>query len=195
MYEKQKTEETFAPVINHRRGDNLERRNLDKFLKDQNNFSKKIKKKREEILNEKIENNKKTNIGKPQVDKNSEELAKKLNNTEQPAYLRLYNKRTLEQDKKAEKEKLYKERKKEEEQKRKEIADLTAKKEELTQMLQNLEKDVESYNIYKKFIDQVNAKYSNDNTNQNDLYDNLKEKFEQLMNHEIEIQKIYRRTK
>ena len=121
MYEKQKTEETFAPVINHRRGDNLERRNLDKFLKDQNNFSKKIKKKREEILNEKIENNKKTNIGKPQVDKNSEELAKKLNNTEQPAYLRLYNKRTLEQDKKAEKEKLYKERKKEEEQKRKEI--------------------------------------------------------------------------
>ena len=56
-------------------------------------------------------------------------------------------------------------------------------------MLQNLEKDVESYNIYKKFIEQVNAKYSNDTTNQNDLYDNLKEKFEQLMNHEMEIQK------
>ena len=121
MYEKQKTEETFAPVINHRRGDNLERRNLNKFLKDQNNFTKKIKKKREEILNEKLENNKKTNIGKPKVDKNSEELAKKLNNTEQPAYLRLYNKRTLEEEKKAEKEKLYKERKKEEAQKRKEL--------------------------------------------------------------------------
>ena len=121
MYEKQKTEETFAPVINHRRGDNLERRNLNTFLKDQNNFTKKIKKKREEILNEKLENNKKTNIGKPKVDKNSEELAKKLNNTEQPAYLRLYNKRTLEEEKKAEKEKLYKERKKEEEQKRKEL--------------------------------------------------------------------------
>ena len=121
MYEKQKTEETFAPVINHRRGDNLERRNLNTFLKDQNNFTKKIKKKREEILNEKLENNKKTNIGKPKVDKNSEELAKKLNNTEQPAYLRLYNKRTLEEEKKAEKEKLYKERKKEEAQKRKEL--------------------------------------------------------------------------
>ena len=79
--------------------------------------------------------------------------------------------------------------KQEQEKHKKEIADLTAKKEELTQMLQNLEKDVESYNIYKKFIEQVNAKYSNDTTNQNDLYDNLKEKFEQLMNHEIEIQK------
>ena len=44
-------------------------------------------------------------------------------------------------------------------------------------MLQNLEKDVESYSIYKKFIEQVNSKYSNDTTNQNVLYDNLKEKF------------------
>ena len=70
-----------------------------------------------------------------------------------------------------------------------EIKKLEADKERLTQMLSNLEKDVESYNIYKKFIDQVNAKYSNDTTNQNDLYDNLKEKFEQLMNHELEIQK------
>ena len=32
----------------------------------------------------------------------------------------------------------------------------------------------------------MNQKYSNDNTSQND---NLKEKFEQLMNHEIKIQK------
>ena len=79
--------------------------------------------------------------------------------------------------------------KQEQEKHKKEINDLIAKKEELTQMLQNLEKDVESYNIYKKFIEQVNAKYSNDTTNQNDVYDNLKEKFEQLMNHEIEIQK------
>ena len=70
-----------------------------------------------------------------------------------------------------------------------EIKKLEADKERLTKILLNLEKDVESYNIYKKFIDQVNQKYSNDNTSQNDLYDNLKEKFEQLMNHEIEIQK------
>ena len=119
MYEKQKNEETFAPMINHRKGDNVEKRNLNKFLKDQNNFTKKIAKKREEILNEKTEISKKNNSGKPQVDKNSEELAKKINNTEQPAYLRLYNKRTLENEKREEREKLLEEKKKEESQKRK----------------------------------------------------------------------------
>ena len=120
MYEKQKTNETFTPVINHRKGDNFERRNLNKFLRDQNNFSKKVQKKREEILQETKDKIDKINMHKPQVDKNSEELAKKLNNTEQPAYLRLYNKRTLDKEKIEEKEKLRRERKKEEEQKRKE---------------------------------------------------------------------------
>ncbi len=120
MYEQQKYEETFAPVINHRRGENKERRNLNTFLNDQNNFSKKVKKKREDLLNAKEQINNKENIGKPKVDKNSEELAKKLNSTEEPAYLRLYNKRTLEKEKRAEKEKLRKERKKEEAMKRKE---------------------------------------------------------------------------
>ena len=70
-----------------------------------------------------------------------------------------------------------------------EIKKLEQDKERLTQMLSNLQKDVDSYNIYKKFIEEVNKKYSNETTNQNDLYDTLKEKFEQLMNHEIEIQK------
>ena len=120
IYEKQKNEETFAPVINHKKGEIIERRNLNKFLRDQKNFTNRIKKKREEIINEKNEKTRQTYSGKPQVDKNSEELAKKLNNTEQPAYLRLYNKRTLESEKKAEKEKLYKERKLKEAQKRKE---------------------------------------------------------------------------
>ena len=120
MYEKQKNEETFAPVINHRKGDTFERRNLNKFLKDQKNFSKRIAKRREEILNEKTEKTNKNNIGKPKVDKNSEEIAKKINNTEQPAYLRLYNKRIIENEKREENEKLYRERKKKEEQKRKE---------------------------------------------------------------------------
>ena len=46
MYEHQKKEETFTPAINHRRGDNSERRNLDQFLNDQNNFSKKVQKKK-----------------------------------------------------------------------------------------------------------------------------------------------------
>ena len=120
MYEKQKTNETFTPVINHRKGDTFERRNLNKFLRDQKNFTKKVEKKKEEMINQKKEKIDKINMGKPQVDKNSEELAKKLNNTEEPAYLRLYNKRTLEKEKNEEKEKLRKERKKEEEQKRKE---------------------------------------------------------------------------
>jgi len=120
MYEQQKNEETFTPVINHRKGDNRERRNLNTFLNDQNDFSKRVKKKREDLLNEKEIKSNKENLGKPKVDKNSEELAKKLNNTEEPAYLRLYNKRTLEKEKIAEKEKLRKERKKEEAMKRKE---------------------------------------------------------------------------
>ena len=120
MYDKQKNEETFTPVINHRKGDNRERRNLNTFLNDQNDFSKRVKKKREDLLNEKEIKSNKENLGKPKVDKNSEELAKKLNNTEEPAYLRLYNKRTLEKEKIAEKEKLRKERKKEEAMKRKE---------------------------------------------------------------------------
>ena len=120
IYEKQKNDETFTPVINHKKGEIIERRNLNKFLRDQKNFTNRIKKKREEIINEKNEKTRLTYSGKPQVDKNSEELAKKLNNTEQPVYLRLYNKRTLESEKKAEKEKLYKERKLKEAQKRKE---------------------------------------------------------------------------
>ena len=120
IYEKQKNDETFTPVINHRKGEIIERRNLNRFLRDQKNFTNKVQKKREEIINEKKEKTRQTYSGKPQVDKNSEELAKKLNNTEQPAYLRLYNKRTLESEKKAEKEKLYKERKLKEAQKRKE---------------------------------------------------------------------------
>ena len=120
MYEQQKNEETFTPVINHRKGENRERRNLNTFLTDQYNFSNKIKKKREDLLIQKEEKKNKENIGKPRVDKNSEELAKKLNNTEEPAYLRLYNKRTLEKEKIAEKEKLIQKRKKEEANKRKE---------------------------------------------------------------------------
>ncbi|MCQ2820041.1 MAG: hypothetical protein MJ252_22470 [archaeon] len=68
-----------------------------------------------------------------------------------------------------------------------EIKSLEEEKKRLQDTLTKLQSDVESYKIYKDFIDQVNAKYSNDNTNQNDLYDNLKEKFEQLMKNENDI--------
>ena len=120
MYEQQKNEETFTPVINHRRGENKERRNLNKFLKDQNNFSEKIKKKREDLINKKEEKKNLENVGKPKVDKNSEELAKKINNTDEPAYLRLFKKKALEKERIAERKKLIDERKKEEANKRKE---------------------------------------------------------------------------
>ena len=119
MYEQQKNQETFTPVINHRRGDNGERRNLNQFLNDQKNFSEKVQKKREDILNKNEEERNKENVGKPKVDKNSEELAKKLNcGGEEPTYLRLYKKRTVEKEKIAEKERLLKKHKTEEAKKR-----------------------------------------------------------------------------
>ena len=127
IYEQKKAEETFAPVINHRKGENSERRTLNKFLKDQNNFTKKVIKKREDLKTEKETKNNTECVGKPKVDKNSEELAKKLKNKEEPAYLRLYNKRTLKQEKIAEKEKQRKEKKKEEEMKLKEKLNETKK--------------------------------------------------------------------
>ena len=81
--------------------------------------------------------------------------------------------------------------KKEQEDHRFEIQKLEADKKKLTSILEKLEKDVESYKIYKTFIDQVNAKRASENKNstQNDLYDELKEKFEQLMERESEIRK------
>ena len=120
IYEHQKIEETFTPVINHRKGENKERRNLNKFLDDQKNFSQKVKQKRENLINQKEEKSNKEIVGKPKVDKNSEELAKKLNNTEKPAYKRLYEKRKLKEEKIAETEKMIKQKRTEEANKRKE---------------------------------------------------------------------------
>ena len=120
MYERQKCEETFSPVINHLKREKYKRRNLNAFLKDQRNFSYKLKRKKEELFNQYEEKTNRENSGKPKVDKNSEELAKKLNNNNEPAYLRLYNKRTFEKEKIAELEKIRIERKKEEAKKRKE---------------------------------------------------------------------------
>ena len=49
IYEHQKIEETFTPVINHRKGENKERRNLNKFLDDQKNFSQKCETKKRKL--------------------------------------------------------------------------------------------------------------------------------------------------
>ena len=120
IYEWEKEDETFTPVINHRKGENKERRSLKKFLKDQTNFTNRIKKKIEAKLAENELKKEKEIIGIPQVNKISEELAMKLNNNEKKAYLRLYNQRNLKKQIIADKEKLRDKKEKEEENKRKE---------------------------------------------------------------------------
>ena len=92
MYEEQKSQETFSPLINHRKKDG-NRRNLNSFLKDQNDFQKKVELKKQNLILQNESDNKNKNIGRPQVDKISEELVKKMSNGDEPAYMRLYNKR------------------------------------------------------------------------------------------------------
>ena len=92
MYQKQKLEETFSPSINHRKKDGG-RRNLTKFIKLQKEFQKKVQEKCQKINSKKESEIKQLNKGKPKLDKNSEKIAKK-NSGNQPAYLRLYNRRT-----------------------------------------------------------------------------------------------------
>ena len=92
IYQKQKLEETFSPSINHRKKDGG-RRNLTKFIKLQKEFQKKVQEKCQKINSKKESEIKQLNKGKPKLDKNSEKIAKK-NSGNQPAYLRLYNRRT-----------------------------------------------------------------------------------------------------
>ena len=92
MYEEQKSQETFSPIINHRKKDG-NRRNLNSFLKDQNDFQKKVELKKQTLLLQNESDNKMLNIGRPKVNKISEEIVKKMSNGDEPAYMRLYNKR------------------------------------------------------------------------------------------------------
>ena len=93
IYIKQKSQETFAPMINHRKKDGS-KRDLNTFLKSQNDFQKKVEKKKLEILQKNESEIKELNKYKPQLTKNTEELIKKKYGTErtEPIYLRLYNK-------------------------------------------------------------------------------------------------------
>ena len=92
MYQKQKLEATFSPTINHRKKDGG-RRSLTSFIKFQNEFQKKVKKKCQNIYLKNESEIKELNKGKPKLDKNSEKIAKK-NSGNEPAYMRLYNRRT-----------------------------------------------------------------------------------------------------
>ena len=92
MYKSQKVQETFAPKINHRKKDGT-KRDLNSFLESQAKFLKDVEGKKQ-IIQLKNENAiKELNSGKPKLNKNSEKLAEKVVNTG-PAYMRLYNKRT-----------------------------------------------------------------------------------------------------
>ena len=79
MYEEQKSQETFSPIINHRKKDG-NRRNLNSFLKDQNDFQKKVELKKQNLILQNESDNKMLNIGRPKVNKISEEIVKKMSN-------------------------------------------------------------------------------------------------------------------
>ena len=103
MYEEQKLEETFSPIINRRKNDG-NRRNLNIFLKDQNNFQKKVERKKKNILLRSESEKQSLYIGHPIINKNSEEMAKKMNNDEN-VYLRLYKSKSKNKEKEKELEK------------------------------------------------------------------------------------------
>ena len=121
IYIKQKSQETFAPMINHRKKDGS-KRDLNTFLKSQNDFQKKVEKKKLEILQKNESEIKELNKYKPQLTKNTEELIKKKYGTErtEPIYLRLYNKMIKNDEKLKQAEEKIILREKEEEQKYKE---------------------------------------------------------------------------
>ena len=116
MYQEQKSIETFTPAINHKANEG-ERRDLQTFLQSQNDFQKRVEEKKNSLLVKKEEEIKKINIGKPKINKHSEQLSKISNG--EPVYMRLYNKRNI-KEKKEEEEKKENNQKKEEDKKRKE---------------------------------------------------------------------------
>ena len=118
IYEEHKSNETFTPIINHRKQDGT-RRNLNSFLESQNRFLKNIEDKKQKIINQTESAIKELNAGKPKLNKHSEKIAEKFSGNE-PAYMRLYNKRTNNQKIKEEVEEKLILKEKEEEQKRKE---------------------------------------------------------------------------
>ena len=109
--EEQKITNTFSPIINHRIGET--KRSFNKFLKDQDDYSKKVVEKKNALLKTAQKEN--TSRGKPQLNKTSEEIAKRLKLNEEPAYLRLYkNKDNKLKSKAIEEEKLIQQQEKEE---------------------------------------------------------------------------------
>ena len=142
MYQNQKMQTTFKPKINHRKNDG-EKRNLNTFLKEQNDFLLGVEKKKQELIIKNETAIKELNQGKPKVNKKSEKLAEKKSGTG-PAYMRLYNERTKNKEKIREVEEKIILEKKEEEQKRKEK-----------------ENELKKNNPYKHVKSKINIKQNN----------------------------------
>jgi len=151
IFDKQKSQETFAPEINHRKKDGS-RRDLNSFLKSQDDFRKKVEKKKQQMLLKSESEIKETILDKPQLNKNSEELIKKIYGTEktEPAYLRLYNKMVKNEEKLKQCEEKIILREKEEEQKRKEK-----------------ENEIKKNNPYKHIKSKFNLSQNNFNVKEN----------------------------
>ena len=99
IYEEQKINETFTPSINRRKNDEY-RRNFNLFLKDQSDYQKKIQQKKKNLLLKSESEKKLLYIGRPNINKNSEEMAKKINNNnKESVYIRLYKRQSPEKDK------------------------------------------------------------------------------------------------
>ena len=98
LYEQQKLEQTFTPCINHRKKDGS-KRNLEIFLKDQNEFQKKVKNKKRKILMKSQSEQQLLFKKNPVINKNSQEIAKKLG-MGKDVYERLYKRNTYNKKKK-----------------------------------------------------------------------------------------------
>ena len=95
LYEKQKLEQTFSPAVKNKQS----KRSFELFLQDQNNYLKKLKVKNQYLLKKNQSEEKGLFIGHPLINKNSEEIAKKLGIKEN-VYERLYKRYTYDNKKK-----------------------------------------------------------------------------------------------
>ena len=94
IFEEQKLEQTFCPSINHKKNDKG-KRSFNSFITDQNNYQKKIKIKRRNMLIKSKSEEDIVNVGHPLIDRKSVIIANKLN-VDKNVYNRLYKRDTYE---------------------------------------------------------------------------------------------------
>ena len=94
IFEEQKLEQTFCPSINHKKNDKG-KRSFNSFINDKNNYQKKIKIKRRNMLIKSKSEEDIVNVGHPLIDRKSVIIANKLN-VDKNVYNRLYKRDTYE---------------------------------------------------------------------------------------------------